>query len=274
MLKENINVDKAIASLLWRFEQPDSLNVISKAIMFKKGIPLPSDNYSLLNKCIMVANDTIDCRGYKAWAKVGRKCLKGRTFFIIAPNLITIRDKEDKSITKKICVGFRPVLVWPYEGTEGEPIDYKLDKELPELKLMNVAEKLGLKVSQTFENGLFNGYYNPNNKEIVLATDDQKTFCHELVHAVHDKLKREATGKGLKGGQDAGQEIIAEFSAVVLCNIMGLKVNEKRARDYILSYSNEVKKKSIRGIAEFLPKIDKIIKYILELNEQEVLQGV
>jgi hypothetical protein len=270
----NVNVEKEITSLLWKFEQPNSLNIISKAIMFKKGIPLPSDNYSLLNKCIMLSNGTVDCRGFKAWQAVGRKCIKGNYFFILAPNVVRIRDKQDIDKFKVICVGFRPIMVWPYEGTEGEPIDYKLDRELPELKLMNVAKKLGLTVSQTFQNSGFKGYYNPERKEIILATDDQKTFCHELVNAVHDKLKKDATGKGLKEGKVDTQEIIAEFSAVVLCNILGLKVNENEAFHYIEEYSKKTKKKSIRSIASVLPKIQKIINYILVLNEQEELQGV
>jgi antirestriction protein ArdC len=139
---------------------------------------------------------------------------------------------------------------------------------------MNVAKKLGLKVSQTFENNSFKGQYNPERKEIILATDDQKTFCRELVNAVHDKLKTDATGKGLKEGKVDTQEIIAEFSAVVLCNILGLKVSDKEVFHYIDEYSKKTKSKSIRGISSLLPKIQKIINYILVLNEQEEIQGV
>lgn len=266
--KLNIHVKKEITDLLWRFEQPDSLNLISKAVSFKKGISLPSDKYSLLNKCIMYAHDTVDCRGYHTWKSIGRKCLKGKSFHVIAPKIFKVKDKIDPDKTKTILCGFNPILVWPYEGTEGKEIDYKCDQDLPDFHFQKVAKHLNLKITQGFENKLFNGFFNPEQDEICLATNDQKTFCHELVHAVHNKLKKEATGKGLKGGQHAGQEIIAEFSAVVLCNMLGLKVNEKRAYDYISEYSKKTKKKTIRGVAEFLPKIEKIIKYILKVNSE------
>ena len=266
-ISTNVHVKKQITKVLWRFEQPDSLNFISKVMMFKKGIELPSDNYSFLNKCIMHANGTIDARGYKAWAEVGRKCLKGQNIHILAPRTVTIKDPDDEDKKKKICIGFYPIVVWPEHGTEGEPIDYKCDQELPQFHFNAVAKHLGIKIKQVFENQQFNGYFDTEKNEIALATPDEQTFCHELVHAVHNKFRKEFTGKNIKSN-DPATEIIAEFSAVVLMNMLGKKCNEKKAYDYIEAYSKKQKKKTIRGIAELLPKMEKIIKYILEVNEK------
>lgn len=267
-LNINPHVKAQITKVLWRFEQPDSLNFISKIMTFKKGIDLPSDNYSLLNKCILHANDTIDARGYKAWSDVGRKCLKGKNIHILAPKMMTIKDKENPDKKIKIPIGFFPIAVWPDHGTEGDPIDYKIDGELPEFSFQKVADHMGIKVNQVFENKRFVGDYNPDTLEINMATDDELIFCRELANAVHDKFRKKYAGKGINK-KDPANKIIAEFSAVVLCNMLGKKVNEKTAYDYIVEYGKKKKRIPTRSIAELLPKMEKIIKYILEANQEK-----
>lgn len=266
-------VHQEITQLLFKFEQPDSLDFIAKT-MFTRGVDIPSDNWSLLNRLIMMAHNSTDARGYKAWMKSGRKCEAGKSFYILAPRMRRFKKKDESGDDKVVsfCNGFYPIVVWPYEGTTGdEPIDYKPDQELPDFQCKEVADQLGIKVTQGFKNTSYYGYYDPNKKEIMMATPSQQTFFHELCHAVDHKLLKKKN-KDLKGGQDPAQEIVAEFSSCVLMRMFGLKAetSDKAAFKYIESYSKKMKRKTIRGVAELLPRIEGIIKYVVEKNNELV----
>jgi len=118
----------------------------------------------------------------------------------------------------------------------------------------DVAKAWGLKITWGEAKGYF-GYYAPGRKEIHLATQEQKVFFHELAHAAHDKLQ-----KGLKGGQDAEQETIADFTACVLMQIYGLKDMTGNTWDYIKRYNP---KDPIKAILKCLDTIGKVLDLIL-----------
>jgi antirestriction protein ArdC len=161
-------------------------------------------------------------------------------------------------------IGFRPIMVWPVEKTSGEKdVDYGIDEDLPEFYGKEVANEWGIDITQGFENPQFHAYFSKTTNEIKMATSDQQTFFHELAHAAELRVF-----KDLKGGQDAGQEIVAEFSSVVLMRLFGLESGTKNAYDYIKHYSKELGSDTVKSVAPFLRKIDKVVSAILETNEK------
>lgn len=259
----NTKVKMEIEKLLNIFKNPDSLELVAKG-MFSRGTNIPSDNWSPLNRMIMLSYGFTDARGFKAWAKVGRNCEKGGCFYILAPNLFKkkVTNKNGKEEEKTILAGFRPIPVWPLEKTNGKDVVYGTPDEMPVFLGREVAESWGIKVSQGFKNPSYYAYYSPAQKEIVMATESQQTFFHELSHAADDKIQ-----KNLVGGQDPIQEIVAETSAVVLMSMMGLRAGTKNAYQYVEKYANQIGKKPVDAIIPLMSRIGKIIKLILDESE-------
>jgi len=269
----NDKVRGEIEGLLKMFDEPESLEVMAKS-MFQRGIDIPSDNWSILNRLIMMNHNTMDARGAKAWFRINRKVNKGGNFCIIAPRLIQVEEKDkngqpiidpktNKPKKRPILVGFYPIPVWPVEKTEGEDIDYKMDKVMPEFLCEKVAKSWDIDIRQGFDNPSFYAYFSPDRKEIVMATDNQQTFFHELCHVADEKVQ----GK-LKKGQDTSQEIVAEFGAAVLMRMFGLEAGTKNTYDYVKRYAENVGKDPIDAVIPLVSRIGKAIKLILDENER------
>lgn len=260
------SVQKEIQGLLDCFLSPDSLDLVAKS-MFRRGLGLPSDKWSALNRLIMMRHQSFDARGPKAWMSVGRKPEKGGYFSILAPIIIKKKNPLYPGVNQDpvntICIGFKSILVWPVEKTQGDPIDYKADKELPEFHGKAIAEKWGIKIKQGFENPSYYAYFSPEKKEIVMATPDNQTFFHELAHAADEKV----SGK-LKAGQDESQEIVAEFSAAVLMRLFGMKSNDKATFNYIDMYAKAQKKDAIDSVIPLISRISKVINLIMDESEK------
>ena len=263
-LIKNDKVRKEIESLIEAFKTPESLNLVAKGF-FTRGTDLPSDSWSVLNRIIMMSHNTTDARGYQAWKKVGRYGKKGEAFSILAPILISVKKdkdkKESKDNMKKVLIGFRPIPVWPVEGTEGKDVDYGATSEMPEFLGKEVAESWGLTIEQGFENPSYYAYYSPVQKKILMATPSQQTFFHELSHAADDRIT------GVKGGQDPVQEIVAEMSASVLMTMMGLEAGTKNTYDYIERYAKEMNKTAVDSIIPLISRIGKIITLIMDESD-------
>lgn len=268
----NDKVRGEIEGLLKMFAEPESLETMAKS-MFQRGIDIPSDNWSVLNRLIMMGHGSMDARGAKAWFRINRKVSKGGNFCIIAPRLIQVEEKDKdgnpildkktgKPKKKQILVGFYPIPVWPVEKTEGADIDYKLDKVMPEFLCEKVAKSWEINIKQGFDNPSFYAYFSPTNKEIVMATDNQQTFFHELCHVADEKVQ----GK-LKDGQEPLQEIVAEFGAAILMRMFGLKAGTKNTFDYVKKYAEQVGKDPVDAVIPLVSRISKAIKLILETNE-------
>jgi len=262
-------VQNEIQGILNAFMKPDSLDLVAKA-MFKRNKNIPSDKWSLLNRINMFRHGTVDARGPKAWIKEGRHPKKGGYFFILGPKTITKKDKNgeivrnDDGKPEVIVVGFKTIMVWPVENTEGETeVDYGIEDELPEFLCEEVAEEWGIKVTQGFENEKYYAFFSNDNNEIRMATPSQQTFFHELAHAAESRLFKDT-----KGGQVASQEIIAEFSSVVLMRLFGLEAGTKNTYDYIERYAKSTEKDIIKSVAPFISRIEKIVSNILETNEK------
>ena len=61
----------------------------------------------------------------------------------------------------------------------------------------------------------------PNfRKEIVMATNEEAIFFHELAHAAHYRIDPKAIN-----ADKSEKELIAELSAAALCQLTGKKLN-------------------------------------------------
>lgn len=125
--------------------------------------------------------------------------------------------------------GFKLVTVFKYEDTAGEPLPVH-DYTPPVLPpLIEVAKHLGSVTYKAFNYSAF-GTFNANRGEIALYSYDGDVFFHELAHLAHHKIK------GLKPGQDAEQEIVAEMSACILYELYGYQGYQYQGWQYIKSY--------------------------------------
>jgi hypothetical protein len=116
-------------------------------------------------------------------------------------------------------VGYLAVPVFAYEDTDGRELPPEQRQPLvPDLPLLDAAQRFHLKVrAEPFSGDYFGAYATRNGqKEIRLATPEERTFFHELAHAAHERW-----AGPLRRGQDPHQEIVAELTAAVLCRLAG-----------------------------------------------------
>ncbi len=259
---QNQNVRNEIEGLLERFTDPDSLNFVSQA-MFKRGIDIPSDSWSILNRLIMMRRGSLDARGPKAWFKIGRKVKKAGHFCIIAPKIIKVKAENENEEDQTRCIGFYPIAVWPVENTYGEDVEYDMDKPMPEFVGKELAESWGIEVTQGFKNPRYLGLYRGGKKkEIRMVTEDQQTFFHELVHAAEDRLG------SLKKDSKEEKEIIADFASGILMNMFGLSYGEKNVYDYIKMYADRKDRDVIDSVIPMISRVSKVVNYIMDENDK------
>ena len=244
--------------------------VARTVIQRQQGDDKPCDRWSFCNHLIMLINNTNDARGYRMWAEAGRAVKTGtKAFYILAPitqsvtttnvDRITQQDRQDKI---SIIKGFRPIPVFRIEDTEGAPIpvaDYRPPKLPP---LYDVAEYFGIKVDYlpyfNRELGSFS-----TDGTIRLYSTDIDVFLHEISHAAHNSLKP------LKPGQHDDQEIVAEMSALVLCELYGYKdCYTIQGWDYIRHYSDMEPSKALRAIMGVLNDVEAVVGKILLVDAQ------
>ena len=159
----------------------------------------------------MAIYGTSDARGFKQWMESNRYVKKGsKAIYILAPWITRMHREEEKEETpihiSQILKGFLAIPVFRVEDTDGENLDYQ-KLELPELPLLDVANKWGIDVAPVAYQGGWYGYYQQEKDVIRLATPSEKTFFHELSHAAHKRIL-----KTLVNGQDWKQEIVAAYS--------------------------------------------------------------
>lgn len=219
----------------------------------------PLSRWSFCNQFMayMQSGET-DCRGFHQWEEVGRHVVKGaKAVYILGP--IIVKEKSDAGETNKL-IGFKSIPVFPASMTEGDPLPEPENLNPDVLPpLAEVAEKLGISVKYVPFTGGAYGCFSDTAKEIRLATHEEKTFFHELAHAAH------ATIEHLKGGQDARQETIAEFTACVLMHVYGLKDTTGYTWDYIKAYNPD---NPMNAIKNALDTIGKVLDIIIGTAEQ------
>ncbi len=246
-----------------------ALNIIQR----KSGDDQPSFHWSIGNQVIMLMHGTSDARGYKQWQKIGRNVKKNaRAIFILGPmaRKFTEEDPDTGQETEKMIItGFRTIPVFRYEDTEGESLD-KPDYTPPELPpFWNVAEHLGIEIEYAPCHGGYYGSYSPSRDRITLCSQDAVVYFHELSHAVHGQIKE------LKPGQDAEQEIVAELSAAVLCQLQGISGYENQAFEYIQSYTEKMKEPdTLKVIMRVLSDVEAVVTRIITIAEEQESEKV
>lgn len=263
---------------------------ITEAISFnylKKLENIPSDKWSFRNKILMYLKNTNDARGFDQWSSVGRKIKAGhKAFYILGPVLVEkkklkkyadklhLMTEEEKN--EKELVNFKPIPVYRYEDTErlndNFPIDLKYIEEpvfLPTFQ--KIAENLNIELTLKTSHHGEGGSYIPAQKKIELASGDPIVFFHEVTHHIHGLIEN------LKGGQDTRQEVIAQFTASILCEIYGFQEykNLGFTLKYIKEYMKETdNKKIVKNITELLNIVKKIIDIALEKVKPEIVLTV
>jgi antirestriction protein ArdC len=220
---------------------------------------IPSAKWSLMNRTLMFISGTMDGRGYKQWRQVDRFVKKGsKAFHILVPFIRKNKDEEGDDRQFLIGFGCRPV--FRKEDTDGKDLEYETI-ELPELPLIERAQEWGISVRAIPGNYRYNGYYSFNRKEIALATPEEKVFFHELSHAGHEKVKG-----GLRGGQDALQEIVAELSAAALCKLVGKQGKDTSGNSYryIEKYAGRINMSPYRACLKVMSETEKVLNLILK----------
>jgi len=266
---DNPHIKATVDTLLEQMKNPDSLEMVSKS-MFRRNSEIPSDNWSLLNRMIMAINDTNDARTFNSWKKIERMVKKGsKAFYILKPKIIKESyspkqfDTDGNEVKVIKCVGFLPQPEFRYEDTDGEPVDYSADREMPEFLGKEVAEKWNLTVSQDFANPSYYAYYSPIKEQINMATDDQQTFFHELCHASDDRILK-SQGKALALGQDPVQEIVADFASCVLMHMVGLKASSASTYSYVKRYAVQLNKDVVDSVIPLVNRIGKVVDLIVK----------
>ena len=229
------------------------------AILTHPKIKLPSNRWSLRNRLIMYLQGTQDARGFNMWKEAGRTIKAGsKALYIIAPSIVKEEDEEQEEKLK--LIGFRLIPVFKAENTEGKPLNYE-NIPLPEFKFLEVAKSWGLRIEGIGFISNYYGAYSPSEKKILMASPEEEIFYHELSHAGHDKI-------GLLNKRNKAQkEIVAEFSAAVLCYLVNKKTNRLgNAYEYLKTYcgKNEVHKEVLNLISD----IEKVLNLILETDKR------
>lgn len=246
----NEKVTAAMETLVSILEKGD-LETVTRAVFLSK-TQKPCAKWSFNNQLIMLCSGTEDARGFRQWKQAGRYVKGGsKAFYILGP--MTKKFKDDAGEDQFKVTGFKSIPVFRKEDTDGEPLEEdSFQLEIPS-RFDGIISELGLQIGAVPFDGHCYGWYTPG--AIKLATPEIKTFLHELTHAVDDKLH------GLKGGQHADQELVAEFGAAVLGKLLGYEIPLGNTRAYIECYG------TVKEIGGFFSRLEKIISFVLERTE-------
>lgn len=267
-----------------KFKSYSTAELLEKiAFVYVTKIGAPCEKWSLLNRVIVEINETEDARTFKAWIEAGRRVKpKTKAFYIRKPisKMVKVFAKSDtehkghydikylkmneelSSNMEQISVLFGLQAEFKIEDTEGNDIHYENEpKELP--PLMDIAKRLGIKVSWAKFTKRENGHYDPRAKKIVLKVYDWSTWFHELTHAIHEHIQG-----FIKGGQDSDQEIIAQLTACIIASIYGIDIS-KYTYQYVMAYSKLNPQEALRNIDKNMTMIKKILDFVFECETKK-----
>ena len=263
-----MKVKEVLAEVIKRFKDGSIPQAIALSTF---PIPnIPAQRWSLLNRTLMFFAGSMDARGLRQWNQANRKVKKGsKSFHILAP---WMKKKEnEEGIEQEILKGFMAVPVFRVEDTEGDPLDYE-QIEIPELPLIDKAREWGLSVKAIPGNYRVLGYYSSKREEIALASKEEIVFFHELSHAAHSRVNGY-----LEAGQDWKQEIVAELSATVLCQLVS-KTSKYlgHSYQYIEDYAKKANLTAAQGCVKVMNDCEKVLNLILGGNDvlTKDLQGI
>lgn len=268
----NNSASNAVKKILEAFETGNIPQAISCSV-FLPPANIPAYRWTARNRALAFMQGTGDARGFNQWKEAGRHIKKdSKAVYILGPVLkktnsieIVIDETtgEEKENEIKQCVGFFGIPVFRVEDTEGDPIEYlKLDTE--KLPLADVAKKWGIDVKAGAFNFEYYGYYCKGRNEIVMATDNEKTFLHELSHAAHFRIDPKA--QDLPKWQ---KEIIAELSAAALLYMIGKEPQIGNHFQYIKYHAEEAKLDTLKACLKILDTCLAVIEEIVKESKSE-----
>lgn len=261
-------VNEVLTEIINLFSDPNNVekleDTVKKTAIKIAGIP--SESYSFKNQMLLALQGTNDARGSKAWQKIGRNPRDwGNIVTIFAPSMRKIKNKETGE-TEDQLIGFRTIGLYAVENTYGKPLE-ETEKQIFKMpELVHVAEKLNCKVR--FGNtGKAWGYLahrkGSQESEIVLGTEEQGTFFHELTHLAQLRIDG-----SLKNGQDPTQECIAQLGSCVLARMYGFKLDNYTFQ-YISHYAKTNKPDQVaKKCFEISQKVSEILNFIMKLDEE------
>jgi hypothetical protein len=280
----NEKTKRAIEHVIDAFRSGDIPAAIAHA---KFGIPenVPMAQWSERNQMIATLHGTIDARGFQQWKTAGRSVKRGaKAFYILAP--WTIRKKVTKlseageiiidnetgepiKTESTIVIGYYDVPVFRAEDTEGEPLTYNhLDES--KFDLAPVARSWGIDIRTVAFTGIGNAYYcYDGDIHIGMATDSEKTFCHELAHAAHHRWCKR-NGFNFAELPQWEMEIVAELSSGALLYLIGKKPEVGFHFEYISRHAENAGMELFTACWKVTETCQKVIDEIME--EAEKLQ--
>lgn len=254
-------MDKMVARM-----QTATVSEIAKIAHMSVSPNAPFNRWSWRNKWIAYfMTDCADNRTYNQWQASGRQVSKGaRAGFICTPAPVFKKDESGEKTKDVAFMRYSWAAVFPVTCTEVfdeskddtgyEPANYP--------PLMKVAADFGLTVKYAPLLDAM-GHIKPATGEIVLSTHNFKTFFHELAHKAHEQVIG-----GLKGGQDAHQETVAEFCAAILMEMYCNTDQSGNAWRYIQGYNQD----PIKAVMNALRDAGKVLDLIL--GKAEALEEV
>lgn len=262
-------IKKAVGSLLDTFQSGNfPVKVATTIIRKQEGDNIPADSWSFANRLLMTAQGTSDARGFRQWQEVSRHVKRGScAIYIFAPLTKKVTEKDEttgEEIKRIITVGFKPIPVFRYEDTEGEPLptfDYRPKVYPP---FFDVTEKLGVKVEYKACRADYFGRYTTTTKTIELDSHDVVVYYHELAHAVHDTFVE------LRTCDKAKKEIVAEFAACTLCELSGVSGYQWQGFKYIAHYCTDSKSETVlKKIMGIMNDVEQIVSIVLDATEDK-----
>lgn len=273
MAKDNGHVEKALNAVVGMFESGNLPEAVATTMIRSAERDVPCNKWSFGNKIItLLVGQTHDARGFRQWEKAGRKVKEGtHAFYILGPIVHKIKEKDKTTgveVERVFVSGFRGIPVFRFEDTEQIDGDSTWEDNFTPAEfppLFDVAQKLGLSVAYAERTDLatFRGYYSPTEERILLLTHDVRTFFHELGHAAHKRVL-EDKGKKMKGGQDKGQEIVAETVAATLCYLYGYDGYLWEGAEYVKNYADQDKNPG-RAAMKVLSEVQATLELIMSL---------
>ena len=265
-------INAAVNNLMDMFKSGTFPAQIAFSVIHKqKGDVIPSCAWSFGNILLAIAQGATnaDARGFKQWQQVNRQVKKGaKAIHIFAPMKHKIKETDEmagEEIEKIVITGFKPIPVFRVDDTEGDSLpafDYSPKTYPP---FFDVAEKLGIQVSYSPMKGTALGSYAVNRDHIKLHATDAVVYYHELAHALHHHLCVD-----LKKYDRDKAEIVAEFAAVVLCELSDIHGYEQQGYEYIKSYCKDDKPEIVlKKIMQILGDVETIVTKVLEVSEQQ-----
>ena len=254
-----VSVNEVLKSILNRFESGDLPEAIAYSTFPALDIPLAG--WSLLNRTLVYVAGTSDARGFRQWQAVNRRVRKGaKAIYILVPRIV--HPGKDDVEENHVLTGFLAKPVFRLEDTEGDPVQYSTPT-LPEFPFIAKAEEWSISVKAVSGNNNYYGYFSESGREIGLASREESVFYHELAHAACARLREKKEPR-----EEWVEEIVAELTAAVLCNLVGKKSkylgNHYR---YIEHYARQAKLTPIQACLKTIREVEKVLELIMMKSE-------